>query len=117
MRGCLTPNALTIFEREKTFLDRSKGHLELNFDQHGKRDNKKRHNIQTSISNIMFFTSFSKVLKWLLDDFGGAFGVLLGVVGRSWGPLGRLVAVLEASWGCLGVLRNAEERLTMLACV
>ena len=53
----------------------------------------------------------------VLDDFGGAFGVLLGVFGRSWGPLGRLVAVLEAFWGCLGVLGNATERLTMLACV
>ena len=52
----------------------------------------------------------------LLDDFGGAFGVLLGVFGRSWGPLGRLVAVLEASWGCLGVRGNAEECLTMFAC-
>ena len=52
-----------------------------------------------------------------MDDFGGAFGVLLGVFGRSWGPLGRLVAVLEASWGCLGVLGNAKESLTMLACV
>ena len=53
----------------------------------------------------------------VLDDFGGAFGVLLGVFGRSWGLLGRLVAVLEASWGCLGVLGNAKERLTMLGCV
>ena len=52
-----------------------------------------------------------------MDDFGGAFEVLLGVSGRSWGLLGRLVAVLEASWGCLGVLGNAKERLTMLACV
>ena len=53
----------------------------------------------------------------VLDDFGGAFEVLLGVFGRSWGPLGRLVAVLEASWGGLGVLGNAEERLTMFPCV
>ena len=52
-----------------------------------------------------------------MDDFGGAFGVLLVVFGRSWGPLGRLVAVLEASWGCLGVFGNIKERLTMLACV
>ena len=52
-----------------------------------------------------------------MDDFGGAFGLLLRVFGRSWGLLGRLVAVLEASWGGLGVLGNAKERLTMLACV
>ena len=52
-----------------------------------------------------------------MDDFRGAFGVLLGIFGRSWGPLGRPVAVLEASWGCLGVLGNAKERLTMLASV
>ena len=52
-----------------------------------------------------------------MDDFGGAFGGLVGVFGRSWGLLGRLVAVLEASWGCLGVLGNAMERMTMLGCV
>ena len=51
------------------------------------------------------------------DDFGGAFGILLGVFGRSLGPLGRLVAVLEASWECLRVFGNAKERLTMLTCV
>ena len=52
-----------------------------------------------------------------MDDFGGAFGVLLRVFGRSWGPLGCLVTALEASWGGLGVLGNAEERLTMFPCV
>ena len=44
---------------------------------------------------------------------GGDFGVILGVLERSWRPLGRLDGVL----GRLGVLWNAEERLTMLACV
>ena len=47
--------------------------------------------------------------------------------GCFWGHLGGLGAILEASWaswgrldgvlGRLGVLGNAEERLTMLACV
>ena len=49
------------------------------------------------------------------------------VLGSFWGHLGGLGAILEASWaswgrldgvlGRLGVLGNAEERLTMLACV
>ena len=52
------------------------------------------------------------------------FWIVLGVL---WGHLGGLGAILEASWaswgrldgvlGRLGVLWNAEERLTMLACV
>ena len=47
--------------------------------------------------------------------------------GCFWGHLGGLGAILEASWaswgrlggvlGRLGVFGNAEERLTMLACV
>ena len=28
---------------------------------------------------------------------GGAFGVILGVLERSWGPIGRLGGLLEAS--------------------
>ena len=51
-------------------------------------------------------------------------GVLLGSSWRSWSDLGGLLGVLGASWrrlegvlGRLGVLGNAEERLTMLACV
>ena len=52
-----------------------------------------------------------------MRPLGGAFGVILGVLERSWRPLGRLGGVLTASWGRLGVLGNAEERLTTPACV
>ena len=48
-----------------------------------------------------------------MRPLGGAFGVILGVLERSWKPLGRLDGVL----GRLGVLGNAEERLTTPACV
>ena len=50
----------------------------------------------------------------------GAFGVILEVLERSWGPLGRLGASwrrLDGVLGRLGVLGNAEERLTTPACV
>ena len=33
-----------------------------------------------------------------MRPLGGAFGVILGVLGRSWRPLGRLGGVLTASW-------------------
>ena len=55
-----------------------------------------------------------------MRPLGGAFGVILGVLERSWGPLGRLGASwrrLDGVLGRLGVLGNAKERLTMLACV
>ena len=56
------------------------------------------------------------------------FWIVLGIVlvssWGSWSDLGGLLGVLGASWrrldgvlGRLGVLGNAEERLTMLACV
>ena len=54
----------------------------------------------------------------------GLLGVLLWSSWGSWSDLGGLLGVLGASWrrldgvlGRLGVLGNAEERLTMLACV
>ena len=50
--------------------------------------------------------------------------MLLGSSWRSWSDLGGLLGVLGASWrrldgvlGRLGVLGNANDRLTMLACV
>ena len=49
----------------------------------------------------------------MLAHLGGPFGVILGVLGRSWSYLGRLDGVL----GRLGVLGKAEERLTTPACV
>ena len=52
-----------------------------------------------------------------MRPLGGAFGVILEVLERSWGPLGRLGGFLDGVLGRLGVLGNAEERLTMLACV
>ena len=48
-----------------------------------------------------------------MRPLGSAFGVILGVLGRSWRPLGRLGGVL----GRLGVLGNAEERPTIFGCV
>ena len=48
-----------------------------------------------------------------MRPLGGAVGVILGVLGRSWRPLGRPGGVL----GRLGVLGNAEERPTIFGCV
>ena len=36
-----------------------------------------------------------------MDRLGGPFGVILGVLERSWRPLGRLGGILGASWGVL----------------
>ena len=65
----------------------------------------------------IFFLLFLEVTSF---DFGSSWGPF-------WSHLGGLGAILEASWaswgrldgvlGRLGVLGNAEERLTMLACV
>ena len=47
---------------------------------------------------------------------GGAFGVILGVLRRSWRLLGRLGGVLAASWDvweCLGMLRSVRPFLAV----
>ena len=46
-----------------------------------------------------------------MRPLGGAFGVILGVLERSWGPLGRLGGVLAASWRRLGTSGSAWERV------
>ena len=45
-----------------------------------------------------------------MRPLGSAFGVILGVLGASWGRLGGVL-------GRLGVLGNAEERPTIFGCV
>ena len=98
------------------FLGRSEGRLELTFDQHGKEDEKERLDFRKILQNTVFSIVFEGPEDWFWMALGCFWGPS-GVFGRSWGPLGRLVAVLEASWECLGVFGNAEERLTMFACV
>ena len=51
-----------------------------------------------------------------MRPLGGAFGVILGVLGRSWRPLGRLGGVLAASWDvweCLGTRRSVRPFLAV----
>ena len=51
-----------------------------------------------------------------MRPLGGAFGVILGVLGRSWRPLGRLGGVLTASldvWECLGTRRSVRPFLAV----
>ena len=46
-----------------------------------------------------------------MRPLGGAFGVILGVLERSWRPLGHLGGLLEASKRRLGTSGSARERL------
>ena len=51
-----------------------------------------------------------------MRPLGGAFGVILKVLGRSWRPLGRLGGVLAASWDvweCLGTRRSVRPFLAV----
>ena len=51
-----------------------------------------------------------------MRPLGGAFGVILEVLDRSWGALGRLGGVLAASWDvweCLATLRSVRPFLAV----
>ena len=103
--------------RPWAFLDRSKGHLEFNFDQHAKEAKRRGCIFEQSLKACCF----SMVFEGPEDSFWMTLGVLSG---SSWGSLGGLGGLLDALWlswrrvgGGLGVLGNAKERLTMLACV
>ena len=71
------------------FLGRSKGRLELTFDQHGKEDEKERLDFRKILQN----TVFSMVFEGPEDSFWMTLGVLLGA---SWGSLGGLGGFLGA---------------------
>ena len=98
------------------FLERSGAYLEPIFDQHRTEDERQRLDSRKTFK-IPCFVGFLKFPRFQHEASWGCF----------WGHLGGLGAILEASWaswgrldgvlGRLGVLGNAEERLTMLACV
>ena len=99
-------------------MERSGAHLEAISDQHRTEDERKRLDSRKNIKKKKHV--FEGFLKVPSIDLGSSWGYF-------WGHLGGLGAILEASWaswgrldgvlGRLGVLGNAEERLTMLACV
>ena len=75
------------------FLGRPKGHLDFNFDQHGKGDEKERLDFRKNLEYYVF--------QWFLKVPKIAFELLWGCF---WGPLGGLWAVLGASWALGGRL-------------
>ena len=92
------------------FLERSGAHLEAIFDQHRTEDERQRLDLQKTLVFVGFlkFPRFQHEASW--GCFWGHLGGLGAILGASWGRLGGVV-------GHLGMLGNAEERLTMMACV
>ena len=81
------------------FLCQSKGHLDFNFDQHGKEDENERLDFEISFK----IQCFSMVFEGAEDSFQMTLGVLLGSSWGSLAPSGRL-------GGVFGVPRSAWER-------
>ena len=79
--------------RPDALLGRSKGRLELTFDQHGKEYEKERLDFRKILQNIVFFHCFSMVFEGPEVWFWMTLGVLLG---SSWGSLGGLGGLLGA---------------------
>ena len=93
--------------RPDAFLGRSKGRLELTFDQHGKEDEKERLDFRKKTFKIQ---CFSMVLEGPDDWFRMTLGVLSGSSLGSLGGLGVFWALGGCLGGVLGVSRSAWER-------
>ena len=67
------------------------------FDQHRTEDERQRLDARKAFQNRWFLFVFLGSRGSNMRPLRGAFGVILEVLERSWGPLGRLGGLLEAS--------------------